>query len=247
MIAGEGEPTMHPRFTDMMRAVSGQSFKTILMSNGTFPGSLCREVLRADRVEINLGAVDRAGYKKLHGRDLFGRVTENIRTLAALRDAEKPGFEVGIEFVINRLNAGLQQKAQALAAGLGVNAFVPKTMTTGEYNLDVLPERTLPDKKEERAALLRPPCFNGWFVMSVELDGSVGLCRRTDSIKVGDIKKGSFRDIWASKEFMRMRLAGRCGDFYKKNEDCRDCPYRQDNISVARTILAINKARRKAP
>jgi len=51
----------------MMEVLGRQPFTTSLLSNGTFSEACCRDVLKADRVEINIGAPDREGIRKFTG------------------------------------------------------------------------------------------------------------------------------------------------------------------------------------
>ena len=241
VFTGDGEPTMHPRFADMMKLVSEQPFQITVLSNGTFPKALCRVVLKASAVHINLGAVDRRGYEALHGKDLFLRVTENIRALAALRDAEKPEFRIYIVFVINKLNAAIQGSMVKFAKRLGADALTPVTMSLTNYTGDILPEKKVLKEMACKKGKTLMPCFNGWFVASIEANGSVGFCCKVNKMNIANVNKKSFRDIWESKEFMRMRLAGRRGELDKMFKECSQCSYRQDNINIARMIMALNK------
>jgi molybdenum cofactor biosynthesis enzyme MoaA len=90
-LSGVGDPIFHPRFYDMLQHLE-RTFAVTIFTNGTFPIERCRDILRADRIIINLGAADRESYEALQGRDLFVKVIKNIRELARLRPQINPKF-----------------------------------------------------------------------------------------------------------------------------------------------------------
>jgi MoaA/NifB/PqqE/SkfB family radical SAM enzyme len=120
VIVGSGEPTMHPLFRDMMRHLEQKPLKTRLYTNATFPLDYCSDVIKADHVTINLGAVDQQQYLDLYGKNLFDRVVANIRRLVSLRDAGKPEFLIEIIYIVNAVNINQKQKMLDLATQLGV-------------------------------------------------------------------------------------------------------------------------------
>ena len=240
-ISGDGEPTLHPRFADMMAILGRQPFDVAVVSNGTFPSAVCRDVLKADSVRINLSAPDRELYKELQGQDFFVRVTENIRKLAALRDARKPGFRIHIVFVVNRLNAGLEGRMRALIRHLGADGLIAKKMDVHPYDLDIRQGSGALSPELKKGSACRFPCFEGWFFVMNDLGGGVGWCCSVQQKTVLNIKKRSLYDIWFSKEFMRIRMAGRRGDFQKMFEPCGACIHVDEQRKVARTILAMNR------
>lgn len=71
-LSGQGEPTLHPRFCEMLEHLQQQPLSATIFSNGTFPLKRCQNILRAaDCIVINLGETDRASYRALQGKDLF--------------------------------------------------------------------------------------------------------------------------------------------------------------------------------
>lgn len=226
-IVGPGEPTAHPLFRDMMRHLEQQPLYVKLFTNATFPLDYCLDVIKGDHVLINLGAVDRRQYHKLHGKDLFERVVNNIKRLVSLRDAGKPGFKIEIAYIVNAVNINQKQKMQDLAFQLGVNEVYFSEMYVDEYNRRI----ALPEGAKEAEKKRTPPsCLNGWFFMAVNLNGNASLCCRIHQMPLGDFDKSSFKQFWLSTRMMNMRLLGKYGHIQNMFKACQNCSDYDKNI-----------------
>ena len=82
----------------MMLHLEEQPLYVRLLTNGTFPLEYCSDVIKGDRVIVNLSAANRKQYHDLQVKDLFDRVVNNIKRLVALRDSSKlaSGLRLGI-------------------------------------------------------------------------------------------------------------------------------------------------------
>lgn len=228
-IVGEGEPTIHPLFREMMRHLEQQPLRIMLLTNATFPLDYCSDVIRADHVLINFGAVDRQQYRDLHGKDFFGRVVKNIKRLATLRDNGKPGFLIDIAYIVNSMNIDQKQKMGDLACRLGVRKLHFTKMSPTQYNKGIALDKSLlgDEKKRTPAA-----CLNGWFYMVATSDGKLSTCYRIYQMSHGDLNKESFKNIWLSPHMMKLRLLGKYGYIQKKNKVCQVCPFYEENIGL---------------
>lgn len=234
-IGGPGEPSMHPQFREMMAYLEKQPLRVRLVSNGTFPLDYCSDVIKGDKVVINLSAASRQVYRDLQGKDFFDRVISNIKRLARLRKTGKPGFFIEIAYVLNAVNVHQKEKIQELAADLEANWIIFRKMNIRSYNRQIaLQDENCRISGEKRKS--PPRCLNGWFYLTVRLDGKTSYCYRLHQTGPGDIHKQSLKDIWLSKQAMAMRLLGKYGYLQKKFKECRLCPFYEENIQRSKRL-----------
>ncbi|MBF0504773.1 MAG: radical SAM protein [Candidatus Omnitrophica bacterium] len=237
-ILGKGEPTIHPLFRDMMRHLEQRPLKVKLFTNATFPLEYCSDVIKGDHVVINLSAVDRQQYRRLHGKDLFSRVIRNIQQLVALRDAGKPGFLIEINVVMNAFNIKQKQKMRNLAARLGVGMVHFTKMDVHAYNKGIALSKGPQLGVQPNAPRTPSACLNGWFYMIVKADGDVSPCYRIHSKYLGDFDQWSLKKLWLSKRMMNMRLLGKYGHIQKMYKVCGACPFYDENVKLAKAVKA---------
>ncbi|MBF0595090.1 MAG: radical SAM protein [Candidatus Omnitrophica bacterium] len=220
LISGDGEPTLHPEFTAMMRLLRKQPINVTLLTNATYPETLRRDIAQtADTVIINLSAPNAAAYKKITGKNLFRRVVANIKFLVACRDSHRRPLSIMISAVHNSLNAALIDELKVLAKTLGVGIVV-KPLSVNAFNTKV----RLPAAQAATPGHPPPaPCLNGWFNFSAIANGDVSLCCHLSSLKVGNLNAASFKKIWLSKAFNNLRLAAKSGTLQRRHHSCRDC------------------------
>jgi len=224
---GVGEPSLHPKFQDMMRHLEAQPLYVKLNTNATFPVDYCKNVAQADYVNINLGAVNRQQYRDLHGRDHFDHVVNNIKHLVSLRDATKPQLRIVISYILNTINIDQKQKMQELASQLGVREIDFIRMDVHDYNQDItLPEASGKNKGDKHPS----SCLNAWFYLVAMPDGNLSTCYRVFQMHGGKIDRRSLKQFWLSKHMMNKRLLGKHGYFQKKFKACEDCVFYDKNI-----------------
>ncbi len=232
-----GEPTLHPAFAAMMTLLDQRPLHVILLTNGTFLPSQLESVVKADRININLGAIDRQGYRLLQGRDLFSRVTGNIARLVRYRDTYKPSLKIEIVCVVNNMNRLLLGEMTAAMKALRVDVFAPKLMQVTDLSWDLKPAASAGHDVLSGQAGFCALCFNGWFSVSIELNGSLSLCCHVPQMKTVSLVRMSLRKAWASTVLMRLRVAGKYGHFKEKFEDCHACRVYKRNRQVAQGLL----------
>lgn len=139
-----GEPSIHPRFLDVLRLAKALGMNT---SVGTI-GTLLR---RADFAAEVLPHLDE-GLFSLHGPDAathdaltrrpgsFDQVTEALRRVTAL----KPGFRACVNTVLTRHNAEVLPDTVALGASLGAQLIVVSNTTPEGAALDAYEDLAVP-------------------------------------------------------------------------------------------------------
>lgn len=229
-LSGIGDPTLHPRFYDMLEHLE-DSFAVTIYTNGTFPIARCRDILRADHIVINLGEADRASYRALQGKDLFIKVIKNIRELARLRAEYNPDFCIEVVFVDTRLNTESLLRTESLVRRLGVDKVQKKLFEVSDHNHHIM----LSDEEEKiEVSGEWPPCYHGWFYSAVRLNGDVNVCSFTKRLTIGNVLKTSFKDIWASDEYAAARASAlRGGEPFKNYHECINCRVASRNREFA--------------
>lgn len=105
---GFGEPMMHPRILDMLRAVKGRGLKTEMITNGSYLTEENAQKLidlELDVLFTSLDSPDEQEYNEIRQGADFQSVFKNVAKLQAMKQAQKAVKpELGIEFVAMRKN-----------------------------------------------------------------------------------------------------------------------------------------------
>jgi hypothetical protein len=86
---GSGEPTLHPRMSDMARYVKERDLHCVSFTNGLrLDEALARELIATgiDVLRISCIGYDRPSYKRWMSRDAYERVRENVRRFVELNE-----------------------------------------------------------------------------------------------------------------------------------------------------------------
>jgi MoaA/NifB/PqqE/SkfB family radical SAM enzyme len=237
-LSGQGDPTLHPRFYEILDYLRQKPLSVTIYSNGTFPLERCREILKADRVVINLGEADRASYRVLQGKDFFMRVIKNIRELARLRPQLNPNFRMEVIFIATRLNAASQAKTESLVRKLGVDLVRKTVAEISEHNHHI----KLPDHEDKIAITGEwPPCYHGWFYSAIKLNGDVNVCCFMQRLTIGNVFTTSFKDIWGSDAYSRARTSALTGDPFRNYHECINCRAAWRNKEIAAQMEMYNR------
>jgi len=240
-LSGIGDPTLHPQFYEMLPLLEN-TFAATIFTNATFPLERCRDILRADRIIINLGAANREDYQALQGRDLFIKVIKNIRELARLRREYNPDFVIEVVFIVTNLNEGSLLKTEQLVRKLGADVVTKKPFEVSGHNRHIM----LPHQEEKEDIVGEwPPCYHGWFYSAIKLTGEVNVCCYTQSLTIGNIYKASFKEIWESDEYVKARASAlQGGEPFRKDHDCLNCRAARRNKEIAADLEKFNRLRK---
>jgi len=228
-ICAKGEPSCHPKFFDIINAIKKHPMSLDIYTNlsAKSPSSM-KAFIKADRLIINLSAIDEESYKKIHSpqaQGTFDQVLKNITSINKI-GARKKIPELEICYIITRNNFRAIGKAIALAASLGVQAIRFRNMHTEKYTKSLvlnkaelkellliilhLIKKPTPLQTNLRDLLqeimshqkTRAPfdhCFVGWFSLALDSRGTLSFCCQHMYARLGNWEKDSIRDIWAGK------------------------------------------------
>lgn len=104
-IVGDGEPTMHTRFVDMLEALAGMQLDVGIFTNMSThkPETLEALVRHCFFLRCSIDAARPEVHKAMHGTDDFDLVIGNLRKVVAMRGTS-PRPVIGVQYVTNHHN-----------------------------------------------------------------------------------------------------------------------------------------------
>lgn len=239
-LSGQGDPSLHPRFYEMLDKLHQNPVSVSINSNGTFPLKRCRDILKADRIVINLGEADRASYRALQGKDLFIKVIKNIKELARLRPLFNPNFKIEVVFITTRLNEGSLLRTESLVRKLGADSIQKKVAEISKHNKHIM---LLEQEDKIQSDGTWPPCYHGWFYSAIKLNGDINVCCYMQRLTIGNVFKTSFKSIWQSEEYSRARASALTGDPFRNYHECLNCTVAKRNKEIGAQVELYNRMR----
>jgi len=212
----DGEPFLHPRWTECVRTCHRHGIQAMLETNALLlDESLAREVLAAGlgSITFSLDAATEETYRRLKPGGDFGRATINVERflrLAAGRD-ERPYIQ--LQFIRTGENAHEAEAFLRRWRGKGADAVHIKPMLNFAGSCGPPPSQ--PAKR---------PCLFLWTSLAVNWDGTVPLCclEIEGRTRMGDARATSLVklvDVPAFQEVRHLHATGR----YREHPVCRNC------------------------
>lgn len=240
VLKGGGEPTVHPRFPEMLDAAHAAGLDIGLITNGSFPrkGSVEKVLETCQWARVSLDAATPETHRLIHGTLDFPRIIENVRRLTSRASHTM----VGLNFVAEPRNYREMAEFAEMGKRLGVAyvtircVFNPdqplapetrdemrslarraKSVEAGGFRvfLGNFTDRYL--DADPHAVLNHQKCLGPNLVGVVGGDGEVYACcflRGNPQFSFGSIHRQSFDEIWKGdrrREVMDAVYAGKCG------------------------------------
>ena len=141
-MVGAGEPTLHPRITDVIEGLGKLGVGVGLYTNGSCITDECAAALAryATFIRFSMTGASPEVHSLVHGTQDFARVVENISKIVRLRQGRFP--TLGSQFVLASYSAGDLIEGAKLAKSLGMDYF------------EVKPAYVTPDKPDQLANTL---------------------------------------------------------------------------------------------
>jgi tungsten cofactor oxidoreducase radical SAM maturase len=125
---GFGEPMMHPRIFDMLRAVKGLGLKVEMITNGSYlHEENAQELidLGLDVLFTSLDSPEEEEYNEIRQGADFQNVSQNVANLQAMKQKQKTRKpELGIEFVAMKKNYARLPKLIQMAYELNASQII---------------------------------------------------------------------------------------------------------------------------
>ena len=232
----QGEPYIHPRFLEMVRYASSKGLYTITSTNGHFLNEKnARETIESglDRLIISVDGATQDVYEQYRVGGNLETVLEGARNVVKWKKALRSRTpHVIFQFLVVRPNEHQVDAIRKLARSIGVDEVAFKTAQVYEYENGnpLIPTigryaryRQNADGKWSVKNRLLNHCWKLWHACVITWDGIVVPCcfDKDAQHRLGDLKKGSFREIWkdgAYRAFRQELLKGR-----DKIDICRNC------------------------
>ena len=128
MMAGEGEPLLHPQITRMIEVCTREGIDVAMTTNGTSLVSTNIEkiVNNLTWIKVSVNGATRTSYKKVHGVDNFEQVMDGIDQLVQYKLTANKECTIGIQFLVLPENEKEIEKMAILGYNIGVDYVVFK-------------------------------------------------------------------------------------------------------------------------
>jgi MoaA/NifB/PqqE/SkfB family radical SAM enzyme len=110
-LAGRGEPTLHPKFEQIVQILKDRRFLVGIVTNGSLLSSRrCEHLVRqgVERIVVSLNAGARGTYPHIHKTetpDTYDKIIRNLKTLQVIKKQHNSKVpRIMLSFVISRLN-----------------------------------------------------------------------------------------------------------------------------------------------
>ncbi|MCX7748453.1 MAG: radical SAM protein [Clostridia bacterium] len=261
--SGGGEPLVYPRIVPAMEAVLNRNIDLSIITNGHLLFGATADILKSAKwVRISFDAANEATYSQIRevSTDSFKKVCDNIYRFAK----QKPGnCELGINFVVNKENAGEVFAAGKLMFELGVNhiKYTARMINDVEtyhspFKKAVIEQITKVEetckRKDFKVINLYEQDFNlcgvfkrtyskclvKEFVTVIAADSKVYYCHDKAYLEngiIGDLTQLSFKELWFSNSTVQ-----KFKDFDAIRECNHHCVYDSRNI-LLNTFFSLDK------
>jgi len=233
----QGEPYLNPDFLDMVKYASSKKIYTATSTNAHYLNDeAAKKTVESglDRLIISIDGTTQDVYKQYRVGGNLDKVIEGAKNVIKWRTAlnSKTPF-VFFQFLVVKPNEHQIEEIKKLAEEIGVDEVRFKTAQVYDYEND--PNQLIPlqDKysryKIGKDGKYRPKnkmvnrCWKLWHANVITWDGLVvPCCFDKDAIhRMGDLKSGSFKQIWKSDTYKKFRSELMTG---RKNIDiCSNC------------------------
>lgn len=235
----QGEPFLHPQFTEMVKYAKSKNINVSTSTNGHFltPEDVQKTIESGlDRLIVSLDGTDAATYKQYRAGGDFEEVTAGIREI--VRQKKSTGSEnpkIILQFLILKSNQHQLFEIRKLGKDLGVDKVELKTAQFIDFAQG---NPLMPDSRYSRYYKIKPAdgrslykirnrmpdhCFRMWSSAVITWDGMVVPCCFDKDAQhiMGNLKTHTFNEIWKNrgyKEFRKKILNSR-----KSIDICTNC------------------------
>jgi MoaA/NifB/PqqE/SkfB family radical SAM enzyme len=230
----QGEPFLHPEFTEMVKIASEKKLYTITSTNGQiFNRKIAEDIVDNGLSEIyfSLDGVTQETYSRYRKGGSLEKVKSAVRTLAAVRREKKSHFpKIIVQFIVFRHNEHEADEFVKLAKELGADKAEIKTaqfneFSKGEVEPPVDPRYRRYADAEARKLKGRPynHCWKSWMSMAFTWNGeALPCCYDKDGIHSMGEFKGNFNELW----FGNKNISFKAAILQKRSEIdiCKNCP-----------------------
>jgi radical SAM protein with 4Fe4S-binding SPASM domain len=202
----QGEPYLHPSFTDMVRYASEQGIYTATSTNAHYlTEAAARKTVEAglDRLIISIDGTSQDTYQSYRVGGSLQKVIEGTENIIRVkRELKSQTPHVIFQFLVVKPNEHQIPEVYNLANKLGVDQIL-LIPTQGKYSRY---ERQSDDTYIIKNKLLNE-CWKMWHSCVITWDGKVVPCcfDKDAQFVMGDLGRESFREIWNGENYVKFR------------------------------------------
>jgi len=232
----QGEPYLHPDFTELVAYASEKNVYTSTSTNAHFLSEdAAKRTIRSglDRLIISIDGTTQETYRSYRVGGSLDKVLEGTRNIVRARQALKSRTpHLVFQFLVVGPNEHEIPAVRALARNLGVDQVVFKTAQIYDFEngSPLIPRqdrysryRQNPDGTWSIKNSLDNHCWKMWQSSVVTWDGKVVPCcfDKDAHFVMGNLEEQSFSEIWQSQRYRDFR--GSLLRARSEIEMCRNC------------------------
>jgi len=212
-LASRGEPTLHPRFGEMLAYTTGKFFEVKLSTNALLLNDeKIYQILESDVsfVTFSCDAFTQEGYRKIRLKDKFNTVLSNIENFNRIKTEEYPDSKCMTRVHGVKVDKGLDYNA---FHDFWKNKCDTVTLMNCQSRWDTYNNPIIGDEEKKIS------CYRLWKFMYIWYDGTCNPCDLDykSFLSVGSVVDKSISEIWRGEKFEKLRkshINGQCDLHY---------------------------------
>jgi len=218
----QGEPYLHPSFTELVKYAVSKNIYTATSTNAHFLNDdNAKKTVESglDRLIISIDGTTQETYEQYRKGGTLSKVIEGAENIVKWKKklhSKKP--HTIFQFLVVRHNEHQTEEIKTLAKNIGVDEVAFKTAQVYDYENgnDLIPlnEKYSRYKKNGDGRFhikneLLNHCWKMWHSCVITWDGKVVPCcfDKDASHQLGDVNENSFSEIWNSSAYDRFRAS----------------------------------------
>jgi radical SAM protein with 4Fe4S-binding SPASM domain len=216
----QGEPYLHPQFTDLVKRASKKGIYTATSTNAHYlDEEQARKTIESglDRLIISIDGTTQEVYEQYRVGGKLSKVLEGTRNIISWKkklNSSTP--HIIFQFLVVKPNEHQMEQVKELASGLGVDEVAFKTAQVYDFEQGnpLIPSNPRyaryeqqPDGKWRIRNRLLNHCWKLWHSCVITWDGTVVPCcfDKDAEHPMGSIKSSSFRELWSGDTYRVFR------------------------------------------
>nr|WP_321453672.1 radical SAM/SPASM domain-containing protein [uncultured Carboxylicivirga sp.] len=239
----QGEPTMHPNFSEMVSLANQQKLYTSTSTNGHFiTPQLAYKLVEAGltRMIFSVDGTTQSTYEKYRNRGSLSKVKDGIKNLAEAKKKLKKNYPlIVVQFLVFEHNQHQIKDIKKLSKELFADKLELKTAQFNNYdNTPVKPPTLVKFSRYEDTHQLKlkgklyNKCWRQWHSSVITWDGKMSPCcfDKDATHQFGNISTSNFSEIWKSNNSFKFKYE----IFINKKslEICKNCPESRKLLSL---------------
>ena len=270
---GWGEPTIHPKFKDILEFLNKHPVKKYFVTNGTTLHRIKQYLFdfKVDIMAVSLDGATSETNNKIRKNSNFNQIVSDLKVIVNRRKAEKVNYPY-INFVFTLMKRNLRELPDMvdLAYKIGIEEVKAVYLTAFNEKLkgEVLWncadevkevfEETI-ERGNKLGIKIKSPyiqgediagdkyhkdCYVGWRDFFIGSDGYIRPCQSVSKKLVHISKYKNFEDAWNSDEMVDFRSIA--NDSQKMWEECKRC-YQSSHTNWNRETSFLQVGQKFAP